>query len=105
MSLHNAQAHPSPPTSVIHRWSLADVDPDEAHRAVRRANAIKSWADPGHTLYQLADCRIEVTDVTTAELLIYGPDEDAVREAARRLGYRDLDGIASTVSQLPAAAW
>jgi hypothetical protein len=99
----DAAANPESPVS--YRWSLAGIDPDDAHRAVRRANAVVSWADPGRTLYQLADCRVEVADFPTAVLLIDGPDEDAVRAAAARLGYRDLDGTVSTLDNLPVAAW
>jgi hypothetical protein len=90
---------------VIHRWSLADTDLDHARRAVRRANAVTSRADPGRTLYWLADCWVEVCEPAAPMPLIDGTDEHTVRDAATRLGYNDRDGIVFTVERLPAAAW
>lgn len=39
--------------------------------------------------FQLADSLIELYDAPFSALLINGPTEDAVRDTASRLGYRD----------------
>lgn len=81
---------------VVYRASMSGIDPDGAYRALRLAKAVKSWADPTRTLYQLGACTIEVFEqADSAVLLASGPTEDDARNAVARLGYGP-DGVTVT---------
>lgn len=81
------------PEKIVYRASISGIDPDEAYRALRLANAVKSWADPTRTLYQLGACAVEVFDqAKPAVLFVSGPTEDDARNTVARLGYGP-DGV------------
>jgi hypothetical protein len=76
-----------------------DIDPDAVYRTLRLLNAVKSWAHPTFTLYQLGSCTVEVFDRTTTTLFVSGPSEDETRNAIARLGF-DPERVTITPSTL-----
>lgn len=83
---------------TAYRWHKGNIDPETVYRCLRMAGAVKSWENPHRTLYQLGHCRVECRDSRPHTLLIHGPTEEAVRNAARRLLYPDTDGIVTPIT-------
>jgi hypothetical protein len=85
--------------TTICQLSLPDVIPDQVCRDLYRVNASINWDDdPTRLTAHVGDCRIELFADPTAVLLITGSTNDAVRDAAGRLGHHDVDDSVTEVT-------
>jgi hypothetical protein len=82
---------------TTHRWSSEGVNADDVRRALQLLNAVKSSEATNLATYQLGKCHIELFDGSLPTLLISGPTEVSVGNAAGRLGYLDTDGTVTEV--------
>lgn len=76
-------------SATVYRACVANVQPDDVLRNVRRCNGVRSWSLAPREVYQIADCTVTVYEQhheRAPALVLDGPDEEQIRSILSRLG-------------------
>lgn len=88
-----SDAHDHATSTATCRARVADVNPDDVLRNIRRCNGFRSWLLAPREIYRLADSTLTVYEhhERAPELILDGPDAEQIRSLLTRLGFEPHD--------------